>query len=77
VHSVSVGLLTNQATVSYEASGPTGPRDIMDAIEDAGFGANLAPDSFLDMAGGLLGSCVVAAVQSKWTVACRTTPSAG
>lgn len=42
IASVSVSLLTQQATVQYNTSMSTGPRDIIDRIEDAGFEAALA-----------------------------------
>lgn len=51
VVSVSVSLLTQQASVVYEPSGPTGPRDILDTIQDAGFDVSLAPAGLGELAG--------------------------
>jgi copper chaperone CopZ len=51
VQSVSVSLLTQQATVVYDATGPTGPRDVLEAIEDVGFDAALAQNALADLAG--------------------------
>jgi hypothetical protein len=36
VQSVSVNLLLNSAMVTLDASGTTGPRDVIEAIDDAG-----------------------------------------
>ncbi|KAF6255248.1 E1-E2 ATPase-domain-containing protein [Scenedesmus sp. NREL 46B-D3] len=52
VHSVSVSLLTQQAAVTYDAAGPTGPRDVLEAVEAVGFEAALAEHGLGDMAGG-------------------------
>jgi copper chaperone CopZ len=51
VQSVSVSLLTQQATVVYDTAAPTGPRDVLEAIEDVGFDAALAQDALADLAG--------------------------
>jgi hypothetical protein len=48
---VSVSLLTQQATVVYDAAGATGPRDVLEAIEDVGFEAALAQNGFGNLAG--------------------------
>jgi hypothetical protein len=51
VECVSVSLLTQQATVVYNAAGGTGPRDVLEAIEDVGFEAALAQSGFGDLGG--------------------------
>ncbi len=48
---VSVSLLTQQASIEYDASGVTGPRDIIERIIDAGYKAELAPTDGGDTSG--------------------------
>uniref|UniRef100_A0A383VTJ1 P-type Cu(+) transporter n=1 Tax=Tetradesmus obliquus TaxID=3088 RepID=A0A383VTJ1_TETOB len=52
VQSVSVSLLTQQATVVFDTAGPSGPRDVLEAIEGVGFDAALAQSALAGLAGG-------------------------